>query len=398
MLGRVIPVAMMLAACVPALAIAQTTATPGSLRLGDPAPPLAIGSWLGGEPVQALEADNVYAIILVATWTPVLQNSVPGLNALHERLTKTGVKLLVVCVRENSRSAPEMFVKLRGRDQDAITFPLATDDVPRPPAGTRDDRAWATEQGRMSSRWLRASGRDALPSAYLVDRRGRVAWFGNPLYPRGEMDEALRRVLADDLTPEQAAELSRRYQDRQQRIEAAEVRYRSAVTSREHREAADAVAELIDLAEPDALPGFYSLRLQILLTRVNDERAAYAFARDALTGPHKDNPYVLYAIAVTILDAQGVGRRDFALAQRIAEAADKLTGGTNPMILDLLARTHFERGDPDRAVEIDSRALDLARQAADAAPDDPKPRQVLNTIQANLERFRDAIARKNRGG
>lgn len=250
----------------------------------------------------------------------------------------------------------------------------------------------------MSTRWLRASGRDALPTAYLVDRRGRVAWFGNPVYPRGEMDEAVRRVLADDLTPEQAAELSRRYQDRQQRIETAEARYRSAVTTREHRKAADAVAELIDLAEPAILPELYSLRLQILLTRVNDEREAYAFARDALTGPHKDNPFVLHAIARTILDAQGVGRRDFALAQRLAEAADKLAGGTNPMILETLARTCFEGGEPERAVEIASRALDLARQAVDAAPNDPGLRKLLDMIQTSLGRFRDALGRKSGGG
>ncbi len=51
---------------------------------------------------------------------------------------------------------------------------------------------------------------------------------------------------------------------------------------------------------------------------------------------------------------------DLDLALRAAEAADKITDHKDPMIIDTLARVHFVRGDTAKAIELQTKAVELA--------------------------------------
>ncbi len=51
---------------------------------------------------------------------------------------------------------------------------------------------------------------------------------------------------------------------------------------------------------------------------------------------------------------------DLNLALRAAEAADKITDHKDPMIIDTLARVHFVRGDTAKAIELQTKAVELA--------------------------------------
>src|SRR5436190_15974159 len=72
----------------------------------------------------------------------------------------------------------------------------------------------------MAAQWMDAAGQQGIPSAFIVDRSGRVAWIGHPW---AGMDETLEKVIAgtrDDKAVRAAAEERQRQQDARARAAA----------------------------------------------------------------------------------------------------------------------------------------------------------------------------------
>ena len=67
---------------------------------------------------------------------------------------------------ERDESKVEPFVKSMG---DKMTYPVAFDDMK------------GSEKGKMAETWMEAAGRDGIPSAFLVDTKGKIAWIGHPM-------------------------------------------------------------------------------------------------------------------------------------------------------------------------------------------------------------------------
>jgi hypothetical protein len=45
------------------------------------------------------------------------------------------------------------------------------------------------EKGRMAGTWMAAAGRNGIPSAFLVDTKGIIAWIGQPMQLKEKMIE-----------------------------------------------------------------------------------------------------------------------------------------------------------------------------------------------------------------
>ena len=77
--------------------------------------------------------------------------------------------------RDESLVAP--FVKKMG---EKMTYRVALDDK------TSD------KKGAMAKTWMEAAGRDGIPSAFLVDTKGKIAWIGHPMsLKEAEIEAAL---------------------------------------------------------------------------------------------------------------------------------------------------------------------------------------------------------------
>ena len=49
-----------------------------------------------------------------------------------------------------------------------------------------------TKEGAMVTTWMNAVGQSGIPTAFLVDKQGRIAWIGHPM---GLKEEVIEQVL-----------------------------------------------------------------------------------------------------------------------------------------------------------------------------------------------------------
>ena len=144
------------------------------LGVGDPAPPLSVSRWLNGEPVPRFEPGTVYVLDFWATWCGPCLQAMPHSQALAE---EHGAGLVVIPVTtvagRNSRDAVDKYVAENGAKFAGLRFAVC------------DDR-------RTDDAWYGASGQEGIPCAFVIDKRGKVAYIGHPL----GLDRAVAAAVA----------------------------------------------------------------------------------------------------------------------------------------------------------------------------------------------------------
>jgi thiol-disulfide isomerase/thioredoxin len=143
-----------------------------SLKVGSKAPALQVSRWIKGDGPSALEARKVYVVEFWATWCPPCRESIPHITKLarsyKDKVTFVGVSVWERGSEENVNG----FVRNMG---DRMDYPVARDT------------------GHMARAWLEAAGQDGIPSAFIVDGDGKIAWIGHPM---DSMEKAIDAVLS----------------------------------------------------------------------------------------------------------------------------------------------------------------------------------------------------------
>jgi thiol-disulfide isomerase/thioredoxin len=156
------------------------------LSVGDPAPPLQVARWIRGMKVERFEPGNVYVLDFWATWCGPCIRGFPRLTRLQKKYADKGVTVIGVSIWEEDEGAVEPCVKGRSDEMD---YSVAVDDVPKDSVA-RDKKGRG--DGKVASAWVRAAGKNLIPTVFIVGRDGKIAWIGVP----DEMDEPLERVVA----------------------------------------------------------------------------------------------------------------------------------------------------------------------------------------------------------
>jgi tetratricopeptide (TPR) repeat protein len=102
----------------------------------------------------------------------------------------------------------------------------------------------------------------------------------------------------------------------------------------------------------------------------------------------KEDADSLNDLAWTILDTEGLKNRDLDLALDLAKKANELTQGQSGEILDTLARAYFEKGDLDKAVELQTKAVEKMKDNQEATDEEK------GEVTAALEKFKAKQAEK----
>jgi thiol-disulfide isomerase/thioredoxin len=126
-------------------------------------------TWVKGDPVT-ITPGKVYVVEFWATWCPPCLKSIPHLTALQK---KHKDRVVFVGISSEQPSVVESFVKTQGDNMD---YTVAIDS-----------------SGDVGKGYMRAFGQGGIPTAFIVDAKGKIVWLGHPL---GDLDAVLDQVLA----------------------------------------------------------------------------------------------------------------------------------------------------------------------------------------------------------
>ena len=158
-----------------------------TLTIGDPAPKLQVAKWVQGDPVTSFEPGKAYIVEFWATWCPPCRASIPHLNERYEKVKDQGIVVIGQDVAEKKDDGVAPFVTKMG---DKMTYRVALDDKSTEP------------RGAMLKTWMKAAGQNFIPRAFVVNKKGQIAWIGSPT----ELNETvLATLLADSYDLHKAA-------------------------------------------------------------------------------------------------------------------------------------------------------------------------------------------------
>jgi thiol-disulfide isomerase/thioredoxin len=348
---------IILAASILALApqaFAQAPAGAATLKAGDPAPKLAVGKWIQGEPVTEYSHDKVYLVEFWATWCGPCKASIPHLNELHHKYADQGLVVIGQNILEPKQEGAEPFVKGMG---DKMSYRVAIDSVPQ---------GADFHEGGMVKTWMVPAAQRGIPFGVLVDKTGTVAWIGNP----GSLTDAMvEQVLAGkyDIASERAKE------EAATNAQAAANALRASLDQALQDQKWDEASKLIDKMEA---PGAKTLnamtvaRLQVALGK-KDSSAVNKIV-DSLINPLPSDPgsgtsYI--CLASLIATADSVDGINLEATERMARLGVEATAGKffqfHSRALATLARVVFRSGRKDEAVKIQEEATEAEKVTSD---------------------------------
>jgi hypothetical protein len=246
----------------------------------------------------------------------------PDLAELQAQYRDRGVTCISFTARdpENTEAKVAAFVKKRGAKL-KHTFAYA------------DDRAaWDA--------WLKAAGREAIPCAFVVDRAGRIAYLGNPMF----LGVVLPLVVSGNRTAQQVnAEVGKIVQ---------EWKAVSAKMFPDNKAGLKALKEFEARYPPLANNNVITVRVKLsLLPKVGAIDEAKKVAEAVMARAiRQGNPWALGQVAALL--CQGAGKESkqlLAVAVKAAEAAVLVAGDRDPLALLELASTYHLAGKTARA-------------------------------------------------
>lgn len=299
------------------------------LKVGSPAPPLSVETWVRADDAsfQSIQNGYVYVVEFWATWCAPCRRSIPKLHAMQEAFGPDGLRVIGVSTEE-SRTV-ESFVGRMGPTQ--MDYAVAVD------AKDKTKRAW-----------MDAADLNGIPSMFIVDRTGVIQFIGSPFDP--DLETILPLVLMDRYD----AQLFRATVAKRNAI-------RQARERGDYRQAERWIGEVVEL-EPKV---FYPLALEnvkMKMVDMKDMDAGYA-AAEQYASLYEDDGIALYVLAQMILNDPDLANEDrrIDVAETIAGKAASKMDSSDPRAHSIRAAVAFRKGEFDKAVRLQRRAWRMAR-------------------------------------
>ena len=333
------------------LAAVSAPAAEPTLKVGEPAPKLQNGKWIQGNQVKAFQPGTAYIVEFWATWCGPCRASIPHLNEIYTKFKDKGLVVIGQDCSEQDETLVEPFVKEMGNK---MTYRVALDDKTE------------SKKGKMLETWMEAAGCHGIPTAFLIDTKGVVAWIGHPMALK---EEIIEQVLAGKYDIQKAAadyEEDLKEQAAREK-EMAPMRAKmaamgGAMREKKWDEALEDLAAAEKLVPENRRAGlelnFDMTRFRILLSK-KDYPAAYKLAAK-ISEAHKDRSNLQNNLAWQIISDKTVEKAGLELAETIAHRANEAAQGKDPDILDTQARVLFMKGQKEEAVQAQTKAVALA--------------------------------------
>lgn len=330
------------------VAMATGLVSAQTLKVGDKAPPLTIEKWVKGGPVKSFEKGKCYVVEFWATWCGPCVQAMPHLSELSRAYREKGLTI-IGCTSEdpnNSLDDVESMVSEKGNDMD---YTVAW------------DKGHAT-----TSAFMNAAGMRGIPCCFVIDQKGRIAYIGSPMF----LDLILDPLTSGTWDAEKGANQIQRAGQTLAAI--------NENLEGNPKKALEALKEFEQ--EFPKMAHVLANRKFAIHVAADDYDGAYQYASLKIEKAiQAKNAIDLNNIAWEIVDPFGkVKQKNADLALKAALKAVELGGGKNYLHLDTLARAYFVKGNVEKAIETQTKALELA------------PAQDKGEMEWPLEEYRNA--------
>jgi thiol-disulfide isomerase/thioredoxin len=350
-----------LACMLSATAFAQQAKT---LKEGNTAPPLAVAKWVKGTPVKGFEKGKVYVVEFWATWCGPCREAIPHVTEMAKKY-KDKATFIGISVWEEKKDnkdtsyykAVEAFVKDMGAK---MNYNIAIDG----PAGT------------ISETWLKPANQNGIPTSFVIDQEGKIAWIGHPMMG---LEEVVDQVVAKKFDVKKAAQMRAEAEKKEPEMQKI---YEGLGKAFESGDADKVVAAYNDVVkkmpqlEVELGPSIYEALMDL------DSAKAIEFGKTLMNGPVAKNAMALNQLAWTVVETDAFKVEDYKWACEVADKAAALTKYNDYMILDTLAYAYFRCGDKKMALEMQTKAVMLCEKDPKADPETKKE------LKARLETFK----------
>ncbi len=327
--------ALVLSMCASVGALAEAT-----LKVGDAAPKLQVGKWIQGDPVTSFAAGKTYIVEFWATWCGPCKVSIPHLNDIHNKFKDQGLVVIGQDCFERDEDLVAPFVK---KMADKMTYRVTLDDKT------------ADKNGAMSKTWMEAAGQNGIPTAFVVDKTGHIAWIGHPMELK---DATLKEVMAGTFDTKKAAAEAAQKDAMQSQLQELSQAFGKAMSSQDWPVAIETLDKVAKVLPAENQGAIVNARIGIFVAQ-KDFKGANKYALEA-SEKHADNAALQNELAWRLLVDPALVDRDLKAAETIALRAEKASGGKDAGILDTLGRAEFMLGKKKEAIEIATKAVALA--------------------------------------
>lgn len=339
---------------------------PAAALIGKPPPPFTVAKWVKGEPLKQFQKGKVYVVDFWATWCGPCKAAIPHLTKLaHEH--KDTVEIIGVSISEKQKDAADtayihLVEKFVAKMDDRMDYPVAVD----------------TPDKQMHTAWFKPAGTGGIPTAYIIDQNGLVAWVG--IGDPRDVERIVGEVLAGTFDIKKEREREAAAEAEAKKRSAADIAAAKGKTDglyakypgyKEAMDRGDQAAALASLdaafkADPSSEVAAYQWKIMILMQRHKAQgEEVNAYARQLLERYPKNADIVGFVSAVIVTASNDEPGFDKALALRAAQMADTLaTPDTRwaQFTKWRLGWAYFHSGDKAKATESMQAALDGAKR------------------------------------
>ncbi len=326
----------MLLSMVIAVGIFAGMASAGELTIGDKAPELQIDKWVKGDSFQLAKVKGQELVVVEfwATWCSPCIASIPHLSHIQKDYGEKGVRVVGVTKYDEGNTLEQVEALVKKMEKE-IGYSIAFEKA-----------------GKTYEAFMDGTHQAGIPTAFIIDKQGRIAWIGHPM---DGMDEALDQMLAGKYDLEKTKKVFTLSQKAE-----------SLMMEGDSKKALPVLDEILE-ADPAHLVAIQT-KFYIYATEINDHARASAIG-ERVYEIMKDNAGGLNDFSWMLLTDETMAGKYNKLALKAAERCNNLTDNENWMFLDTLALAKFENGARAEAIELEKKAIKLC--------DDPRVKQQL---------------------
>ena len=353
------------AAPAPMAAMAPAPAAPAEpnpeLLIGKAPPAIKVAKWAKGGPITEFEKGKVYVVDFWATWCGPCKAAIPHLTKLAQE-HKGQVEVIGISISESQKDSTDTayiakvqkFVDKMG---DSMDYPVAID----------------TPDKVMHDTWFKPTGTGGIPTAYIIDQNGLVAWTG--IGSPADVERIVGQVLAGTFDHKKEMEHQRQLDAEAATRSAADIatakssakkideKYPGYSAAMQRGDTAAAVESINAAfkADPKLEPeGGYQQKFMVLMQRGKPD-AVNAYSKE-LMEHYPDNDDVFGWVSACIVQADSETPKfdknlAFTAAKR-SEAGAKPDSRWQQFARWRLGWAYFHMGDKVKATEFFQSALD----------------------------------------